>query len=380
MPGMVMVPKTTNTMVTNPTYARKRMQQEQSSARQSLNAYSLGEESFDSILAMDSPFVKKVDTATNSIKQVEDDDFDPFHIGDAATFNSTTSPLPTTGSSTIAAADALSTVSDASSLPALVPPKMLVKFKVHEEVSSMMSLTEGTSHVYFHGTIQAQVVSSDALKNAPFTLQSSAGDGSNNIEFTGNKLYTKTSLSKEGDKRMVHVVKIPKEIVGFVTVGTYTSSCKIEHMPLLLEQKVVRNKSKLQIAIQVRSKLTNPDELTKFTIMVSIPPRVNSNSIVIVSGEGGKWDRYKRCITWEIEHLPKGQSFMVSAKGALDDTSESPEAAASNEGLDFPVMLRCTSNDQISPFCFGAVQASGYPASVSSSIVGKSFRIIHRLQ
>jgi hypothetical protein len=71
---------------------------------------------------------------------------------------------------------------------------------------------------------------------------------------------------------------------------------------------------------------------------------------------------------------------MVSAKCALDDTAESPDVSKSNEGLKFPVMLRCCSNDQISKTKFEAVEASGFPASVSSSMVGRSFRIVHRLK
>ena len=85
-------------------------------------------------------------------------------------------------------------------------------------------------------------------------------------------------------------------------------------MKQLLEQKVVRSKSKIQIAIQVRSKLTNPDDLSKFSIVVFIPWRVNGNSVTILTGDG-EFDQWKRCITWEMEHLPKGQSFMVSEIG-----------------------------------------------------------------
>ena len=68
---------------------------------------------------------------------------------------------------------------------------------------------------------------------------------------------------------------------------------------------------------------------------------------------------------------------MMSAKCELDDTAENSEAVE-NENLEFPVMLRCSSNDQISGIKFEAVPASGYPANVSSSVVAKSFRIIHR--
>ena len=271
-----------------------------------------------------------------------------------------------------------------SAAPALIPPKLLVKFKVHEEVSSVAPLAqdgEGESRVYVQGTVQAQIVSSDALKNAPIMLSTSIGDSSDQdkrqeeIEFQANELYTKEFMSKES---RVNVVKIPKDIVGFVNVGTYNVLSKVKHMPLLLEQKVVRSKSKIQVAVQVRSKLTNPDALTKFTIVVSIPAKVNSNSIAILSGSG-QFDRTKRCITWEMTRLPKGESFMMSAKCELDDTAETSEAME-NESLDFPVMLRCSSNDQISGVRFEAVQASGYPANVSSSVVGKTFRIIHRLR
>merc|ERR1711907_516353 len=98
-------------------------------------------------------------------------------------------------------------------------------------------------------------------------------------------------------------------------------------------------------------------------------------TVTILTGDG-EFDQWKRCITWEMEHLPKGQSFMVSAKCVLDDA---PEESIANEGLKFPVMLRCQSKDQISTIRFKAVEASGHPATVSSSIVGRTYRIVHRL-
>ena len=147
-----------------------------------------------------------------------------------------------------------------------------------------------------------------------------------------------------------------------------------------MEQKVVRSESKIQIAVQVRSKLSNPDDLSKISIVVFIPGRVNANSVAILAGDG-EFDQWKRCVTWELEHLPKGQSFMVSAKCELDvnATSETPEEARVSEGLKFPVMLRCRSKDQISSIRFQAIEANGHPATVSSSNVGKTYRIVHRL-
>jgi hypothetical protein len=126
--------------------------------------------------------------------------------------------------------------------------------------------------------------------------------------------------------------------------------------------------------------LSNPDDLYDFTITISIPGRINGNSVVIVSGEG-EWDRMKRCVTWELDHLSTGQSFMVSAKCSLDEFSgDSTAKANDNAGLKFPVMLRCRSKDQISSTEFQAVEASGNPAAVTSSIVEKTFRIVHRLK
>lgn len=178
MPSLIMVPKTTGprsvggsaqSISSSSNTSRRPLQQRQPSAASSKqsNTYSLGEESFDSILAMDSPFAKKLNSNLSSSKQQEqeeeEDSFDPFHIGDAV---STANPnRHSSHSSTLAAVDALSTVSDSSrssfALTTTIPPKMLVKFKVHEEVSSVAWLSsnkatvqEGSSNVYVQGTVQ----------------------------------------------------------------------------------------------------------------------------------------------------------------------------------------------------------------------------------
>jgi hypothetical protein len=349
------------------------------------HTYSAGEEIFDSLMSP-STFFGKTRSGNPLVDSDDDDGFDPFKIGgDAGGDRNGARKITKNDNEAERMQDAAA--DSGSHAPAMIPPKLLVKFRVHEEVSSAAPLSQdcdGESKVYVQGTVQAQIVSSDAMKNAPFMLKTSMGSNDTDIdqrqdgiEFRPNELYTKESLSKE---ERVNIVTIPKDIVGFVTVGTYSVVSKVKHMPLLLEQKVARSSSKIQLAIQVRSKLTNPDELTHFTVVVSIPARVNSNSIGIVAGQG-HFDRTKRCITWEMTRLPKGESFMMSAKCELDETAENTEAAvAESESLEFPVMLRCSSNDQISNIQFQAVQASGYPASVSSSTVGKSFRIIHRLR
>ena len=81
---------------------------------------------------------------------------------------------------------------------------------------------------------QAQVVSSDALKNIPFFLISST-DNRKHVDFIPNNAYAKKYIHPEGKKARTekNVVKIPKDIQGFVKVGKYHISQSMEHMPLV---------------------------------------------------------------------------------------------------------------------------------------------------
>lgn len=321
---------------------------------------------------------------TEEVMNDDDEDFDPFNIGNA-TSNSpklatNNGKIVSTGSAAVDGSKSI--LSAKSSASSALPPRIMIKFKIQEEVSSIAHLSdenEGSSDVQIEGTVLAQVVSSDALKNIPFFLLSST-DSQKAVEFMPNHTYAKKFLDANAIKSRadINIVNIPKETFGFVNIGNYRISQSMEHMPLLLEQKVVRSKSKIQIAIQVRSKLSNPDNLSDFSIVVFIPKQVDGRSIEIVTGDGD-FDLWKRCITWEKQNLPKGQSFMVGAKCVMDSTSETLGGAA-NEELKFPVMLRCQSKDQISSVQFHAIEANGHPASVTSSVVGKSYRIVHRLK
>mmetsp|Transcript_41805 Transcript_41805/g.100338 ORF Transcript_41805/g.100338 Transcript_41805/m.100338 type:complete len:449 (-) Transcript_41805:145-1491(-) len=363
----------------------------------------------------------------------------------------------------------------------LLPPKVLVKFKVHEEISSVarisnnnyddestlntnsvsgvttsgnhtttttaaMAMAEGASDVYVNGTLYGQVVSSDATKNSPFILTSSSTSGQK-VDFVMNSsndhqqkssqqqqqqqqkqqhyvrpLNPERNQKHEEDLKLEQinatVVDIPKDVLNFVKLGTYSIKESVDHMPLLLEQKVIRSKNKIQVAVQVRSKLSNPDDLSSFSIAVSIPGRVNGNTVTILSGDGS-FDKWRRVITWEVDRLPKGQSFMVSAKCMLQDENDPKiqkikgsmndflqqkkksdddqdgnnnnnnddnnatnkmTVSSSNVGLKFPVLLRCRANDKVSTAKFHAIEANGHPANVSSTLVNQSFSMIHRLQ
>jgi hypothetical protein len=63
------------------------------------------------------------------------------------------------------------------------------------------------------------------------------------IEFIPNETYTKTyptigNGNKNGSK--VDVVRIPKDIVGFVNIGKYHFTETVEHMPLVRTRVCLR--------------------------------------------------------------------------------------------------------------------------------------------
>ena len=116
-----------------------------------------------------------------------------------------------------------------------------------------------------------------------------------------------------------------------------------------------------------------------FSVAVGVDEHVVPNTVEIMSGEG-EYDEMKRSITWSLLHLPKGESFMVSARAKVQDFEGEEVDGTTEQDYQFPVMLRCSSHDQISTAQFQAVEATGYPASVSYSILSESFRMVHRLK
>lgn len=292
------------------------------------------------------------------------EDFDPFKVGASSDDNEK-----------VVNVEGNVEESDNKTSTAL-PPRMDVRFKVHEEISSRAFVnteSEGASDIFVEGTVLAQVTSSDALKNSPFILVASSPTGIK-VNFTPNETFAKSYASK-GESNQVNVIKIPKSMVGFVTVGKFKFGEEVNHMPMLLERKISRAKAKIQVALQVRSKLSNPDDLLEFSIALSMSDKVDSDSIEINVGNG-EWDRMTRTVVWKLDQLPRGESFMVSVRAKLTAAS----AAMSSPELKFPVMMRCKCKDQISSAEFQAIEASGYPATVSSATIQRTYRIVHRLE
>ena len=128
----------------------------------------------------------------------------------------------------------------------------------------------------------------------------------------------------------------------------------------------------MQVAVQVRSKLTNLYDLTDLSITLALPDPVIPEDVEVNVGEG-LYEAMKRVITWKLSALQKGDSFMVSARCVVNEGAKDSE-------LKFPVILRCSSLDQISTGAFSAIEAPGYPASLNSEVISRTFRLIHRLK
>lgn len=154
---------------------------------------------------LDSTFVTTEITLDDTIMTTPDD-FDPFRIGDASKHNQRRilpPPLKNTTTKNVGSNDnnnnRKAVSSNAQSVPSikatvasdgdnqsvlsasgskstssrLVPPRMLVKFKIHEEVSSVASLSgehEGASEVFVEGTVLVSTAFDCYVRNGAFCI------------------------------------------------------------------------------------------------------------------------------------------------------------------------------------------------------------------
>lgn len=297
------------------------------------------------------------------------DSFDPFGIAELsqtakislihdANKKLANNASPSTGEST--PAEPLRHVASTASSVAL-RPKMLTKLTLYEEVSSSV-LPDMTSSVHVEGSIYAQVQCSDAKRNAPFQVFPITQD----LQLRANPKF-----GEEDEDGCI--VRIPKQEIGHVPVAYYSLKESVRLMPVLLERKVTVEGSLCRIAVQVRSKLTNLAKLQDMTICIAVPERVNADSVEVVRGDNGQWDRLKRTIIWKVDSLEQGQSLMVSAQAKL--WSEAKEG----DDVRFPILLRCSSSaDRISSAEVDVKEVDEHPSRITISKV-TSFRLVHRL-
>ena len=152
----------------------------------------------------------------------------------------------------------------------------------------------------------------------------------------------------------------------------------------MVERKITRNGTRVRIAVQVRSRLDNVGDMKDMTILVSVPEKVNGDTIQLTRGgnnnnnnnsNNGVWDDLKRTITWKFPHLVKGQSELVVAEAELWNAPATHE-----DETPFPVMFRCSStSDSITALDWKVAQVSGSPSYLTSAAIKRDFRILHRL-
>ena len=206
-----------------------------------------------------------------------------------------------------------------------LPPKiplMTIKLTLYEEVSAM-ELREDmvANQIAVVGSVYAQVQRSDALRNAPFAIgtsrrQPNLGEvklrpnpNTTSLE-PGQKIRSSSKrrpLDGENNDNTVKafIVQVPKTELGYVPITHYLFSQVVEHMPILLERKVTVHDVSCQIALQMRSKLSNRGAVKDFTLVVAIPEVVDGDSITTIRGQGS-YDALKRLVKFKVASLNKG--------------------------------------------------------------------------
>jgi len=295
--------------------------------------------------------------------------------------------------------------------PKSLPPKMTVKLSLHEEVSSSAVMEGGdtknggasSSQLFVEGKVVVHVQSSDANRNSPFCLQlygsmaSSANIKCNDHCHLLNESPRNTAISR-GINKNKHKnsfincrVEIPKSQV-LSEIMSYSMNVKTSNMPILVQTKATLNTQKIcRIGVQIRSNLSNKGDLQNFTIVVAVPQTLQGSTVKITKGDNANWDEMKRLVTWKIGHLPHGKSCLVSIEAEISPTiasllplssslTESSSTKVVEEKIQFPVLVRCTSEkDQISDLKLAAVALKSVPASIGVQLT-RSFRLLHRVE
>lgn len=119
----------------------------------------------------------------------------------------------------------------------VLPPRIVIKFAAHEEVSSVAQIGgefEGISEVHIEGKLSAQVTSTDAIKHLPFCVIATTPDD-DHIQFKVNEMYSSVS-SRPLPPNALALIHVPKTEILAVPIGTYSLSEVVPHMPLVSDK------------------------------------------------------------------------------------------------------------------------------------------------
>mmetsp|Transcript_13471 Transcript_13471/g.22024 ORF Transcript_13471/g.22024 Transcript_13471/m.22024 type:complete len:339 (+) Transcript_13471:79-1095(+) len=290
---------------------------------------------------------------------------------------------------------ALEVVQEGPSSPRALPPRLVVKLALYEDISSTAIVDpngEGgsLSQILIEGKIMAQVESSNALKSTPFSLALSGPMVSlATIKCNKHSALEDEDASVGGTIGTVRwKVNVPKSITTLTDILSYSINVRTQNMPILVQAKTALVKTKTcRISVQIRSNLSNIGDLTNFTIVVAIPPTtLLANTLTITRGDHGVWDSNKRIISWKIGALNHGESCLVSAEAEVSESivqvmHENPfNPNRAEDRIKCPVIVRFESEvDQVSDLEMRVGELGGVPATIMEGGQVRSYRMLHRV-
>lgn len=118
-----------------------------------------------------------------------------------------------------------------------LPPKLVIKFFIHEEVSSIQEMKSNnidhiSCHVNLEGSIYAQIISSsNATNNPPFAVRLSDPD------YPEDNYQFETNFMNYYGSGEFNTLTIPKAVLGRIKVASYQRSVTKKFMPVLVQSK-----------------------------------------------------------------------------------------------------------------------------------------------
>lgn len=268
----------------------------------------------------------------------------------------------------------------------ILPPKVVLKLQIHEEVSSTQdrsnTLDDITSHVQIDGTVKMQLDQSSDSKNPnpPFHMKIMDDDYPDEDSTKIFKLDPKyvTLCSSENGEPVHHIVNIPQKVSstgGPIPIATYHRSAIKRFLPLLVQSKVLRTgpyNENCMVAIQIRSNLNNRGPLQNLSVVVAIPPSILSSTLHVTAGNGA-YDNIRRIVKFTLAELKEGCSLMLGVEGKVAN------GVSIDDIPKFPILLRCTSvRDTVSSVCVDVKEMEDHPATLALK-KRFSYRLLHRL-
>mmetsp|Transcript_52873 Transcript_52873/g.112334 ORF Transcript_52873/g.112334 Transcript_52873/m.112334 type:complete len:339 (-) Transcript_52873:239-1255(-) len=278
--------------------------------------------------------------------------------------------------------------------PRALPPRLVVRLSLHEEVSSTAVASpddEGgsLSQLSIEGKIVAKVETSNAKANTPFSLEISGAMVSLANIACHNELCTLVDEDATVGGTIGTIrcrVDVPKSVSSPREILSYSMNVCTQNMPILVQAKCAMVRSDVcRISVQIRSNLSNVGDLSDFAVVVAIPPTtIRGETLRVTRGDRGVWDSIKRVVSWKVGRLPHGESRLMSAEAEvsegvarlLRDNPFSPTLA--EETLRCPVLVRCSSeSDQVSDLALKVTALEGVPATIVEH-QARSYQLLHR--